>query len=174
MLNQDTPKFPSLPKQCLFFPPHANAFSTEGLADALGYTLRYFHALMVAQVNSEFIRPAVIGLLDRFLKDNLITHHVPVANPTAASAPAPSTEYSHLLGKMTTLETSLAALVKASTTSKKADSTLLPQKPLQTAVTPVQPKLAGSVPPTYAKAASAPLHPSVVVSTAVFTQPDIG
>jgi hypothetical protein len=129
---------------------------------------------MAAQANPEFIHPAAINLLDHFLKDNLIMRFVPVAKLTTAPTPAPSTEYSNLLGKITALETSIAVLVKASTPPKKADPTPLTQKPLQTATTPTQLKLASSAPPTYAKVASAPLHPSVVVSTAAFTWPDIG
>ena len=173
MSNND-PEFPPSPKQCLFFPLHSAGCSTAGLADALDFTLRYLHALMGAQANPELVRPAAIGLLDRFLKDKLIMHLVPVANLATAPASGPSNEYSHLLGKITALETSITALVKASTPSKKADSTPLPQKPIQTAATPVQIKPAGSAPPTYAKAASAPLHPSVVVSTVAFTWPDTG
>ena len=173
MSNND-PEFPPSPKQCLFFPPHSAGCSTAGLADALDFTLCYLHALMGAQTNPELVRPAAIGLLDRFLKDKLVVHLVPVANPATAPASGPSNEYSHLLGKITALETSITALVKASTPSKKADSTPLPQKPIQTAATPVQIKPAGSAPPTYTKAASAPLHPSVVVSTVAFTWPDTG
>ena len=173
MSNKD-PEFPPLLKPYLFFPPHPAGCLTTELADALDFTLHYLHALIGAQMNPELIRSVAIGLLDRFLKDKLIVHLVPVANPATAPASGPSNEYSHLLGKITALKTSITALVKASTPSKKADSTSLPQKPIQTAISPVQIKPAGSAPPTYAKAASAPLHPSMVVSMVAFTWPDTG
>ena len=145
MSNKD-PEFPPLPKPYLFFPPYPAGCSTTGLADALNFTLRYLHALIGAQMNPKLICSVAIGLLDHFLKDKLIVHLVPVANPATAPALGPSNEYSHLLGKITALKTSITALMKALTSSKKADSTPLPQKPIQTAMTPVQIKPAGSAP----------------------------
>lgn len=176
MSNEKPPDFPFPLKTCLFLPPTTSpaAFSTAGLADALGFTLQYLQTLMTAQENPEIIRPAVTNLLDHFLKTDLITHLVPAVNPPAAPVLTPPTDYSHLLGKITALETSIATLVKASALSRKVESTPSTQKPLQNAPMPMQPKRAGSAPPTYAKVASAPLHPSVVVSTTAFTWPDTG
>src|ERR1700679_4285636 len=173
MTDQEPLPFPPPLKTCLFLPPETApaSFSIAGFADALGFTLRYLQILVTVQENPEFIHAAVANLLDHFLKNDLITHIVPAS---AVPVLAPPTDYSHLLGKITALETSIVALVKTSALFKKAEPTPSTQKPLQSAPLPAQQKQAGSAPPTYAKVASAPLHPSVVVSTTAFTWPDTG
>jgi hypothetical protein len=116
----------------MFWPGAPAALSQEGLAKCLSFALRYLHTLVEFHPGSLQVRLAASHSPKRFLNDPLVTElffkkterDLPPAPAPAPNPPSINAEFSHLLSKFASLETSIANLVKASASTKKEPSQL--------------------------------------------------